>query len=181
MIKQLLCEDLARQYALEGQETRRAGLAGVLRRLFHPRFLPIVLCRASRSCMQAGIPLLPRVLSGLNLVLFGLEVTPLCEIGPGIFFPHTVGTVVGASRLGRDVTVFQGVTLGARELDMRYDAGKRPEIGDNVTLGAGCKILGGITIGSNAVVGANAVVVHSVQAGARVKVQLNVVKLQEEQ
>jgi serine O-acetyltransferase len=129
--------------------------------------------------MLAGIPLLPRVFSGLNLLLFGLEVTPSCEIGPGIFFPHTVGTVIGASRLGSNVTIFQGVTLGARELDMHFDPSKRPEVGDNVTLGSGCRILGGISIGNNTIVGANAVVVHSVEAYAQVKVQQNVVISQE--
>ena len=181
MIKQLLCEDLSRQYALEGRGAKRAGVAGILCRLFHPRFLPIVLCRASRSCMKAGIPILPRMLAGLNLFFFGLEVTPSCEIGPGIFFPHTVGTVIGALRLGSNVTVFHGVTLGARELDMHFDPRKRPVVGDNVTLGTGCKILGGILIGNMGIVGANAVVVHSVEAFARVKAPQSVVKLQEDQ
>jgi serine acetyltransferase len=54
-------------------------------------------------------------------------------------------------------------------------------VGDNVTLGTGCKILGGILIGNNAIVGANAVVVHSVEAFARVKAPQSVVKLQEDQ
>jgi serine O-acetyltransferase len=179
MLKQLLCKDLARQYALEGEAEKQAGVAGILRRLFHPRFLPIVLCRASRSCMQTGIPLLPRLLSGLNLVLFGIEVTPSCEIGPGIFFPHTVGTVIGARRLGSNVTVFQGVTLGARELDMHFDPGKRPDVGDNVTLGSGCKVLGAIRIGNNASVGANTVVVHSIEANAKVILSQNIVIPQE--
>jgi serine O-acetyltransferase len=168
MLMQLLCEDLARQYALEGRAKQRVGIADILLRLLHPRFLPIVLCRVSRSSMQAGIPLLPKMLGGLNLVLFGLEVATSCEIGPGIFFPHTVGTVIGARCLGSNVTIFQGVTLGARRLDMHFDPEKRPEVGDNVTLGSGSKILGGIRIGDNAVVGANVVVVQSVAANTRV-------------
>ena len=76
-------------------------------------------------------------------------------IGPGIFFPHTSGTVIGASKIGRGVTIFQGVTLGARQIDMKYDLALRPELGDFVVVGAGAKVLGGITLGDNVRVGAN--------------------------
>ena len=164
ILRQLLYSDLARQAGLEGRPVARPGLAQFLRRLLHPRFLPIVLCRVSRAAMLGRIPILPEVMTYLNLVLFGLEVTPQCEIGPGIFFPHPSGTVIGAWRIGSNVTIFQGVTLGAKELDMRFDFRLRPEVGDNVVLGAGSKILGGIHIGDNATVGANSVVLDSVEA-----------------
>jgi serine O-acetyltransferase len=101
-------------------------------------------------------------------VLFGLEVALRCEIGPGIFFPHPSGTVIGASSIGRNVTIFQGATLGARELDMGFDANLRPRIGDNVVIGSGAKILGGVHVGDSAVVGANAVVLETVESGATV-------------
>lgn len=167
-LKQLLYSDLARQYALEGREQARPGLLGVLRRLPHPRFLPVVLCRLSRACLLRRLPLLPQLFTYLNLVLFGIEITPHCEIGPGIFFPHTSGTVIGACRLGSAVTVYQGVTLGAKRLDMHFDPALRPTVGDHAVLGSGCRILGGIHIGDHAIVGANAVVVHSVPDHARV-------------
>ncbi len=168
MLKQLLYSDLARQLSLEGKPAERPGVRGLLRRLLHHRFLPIVLCRASRAAMLRGIPLVPQLLTYLNLVLFGLEVAPRCEIGPGIFFPHPSGTVIGAWRIGSNVTIFQGVTLGAKELDMGFDFRRRPDVGDNVVVGAGAKILGGIRIGDNATVGANSVVVESVEAGSTV-------------
>jgi serine O-acetyltransferase len=76
--------------------------------------------------------------------------------------------VIGAWRIGSNVTIFQGVTLGAKELDMGFDCGRRPEVGNNVVLGAGCKILGGIHIGDNVTVGANSVVVDSVEANSTV-------------
>jgi serine O-acetyltransferase len=118
--------------------------------------------------MLHSIPAVPRLLTYLNIVLFGLEVSPRCEIGPGIFFPHTSGTVIGARRIGRKVTVFQGVTLGAKELDMRFNPALRPEVGDDVMLGSGCKILGNIRIGYNVTVGANSVVVESVEPNTTV-------------
>jgi len=168
LLKQLLYSDLARQAELEGSPVARPSIARLLRRLLHPRFLPIVLCRASRAARLGKIPVLPELLTYLNIVLFGLEVTPRCEIGPGIFFPHPSGTVIGAWRIGSNVTILQGVTLGAKRMDLGFDFRLRPEIGDNVTLGAGSKILGGIHIGDNVTVGANSVVVESVEADSTV-------------
>ena len=167
-LKRLLYSDLARQAELEGRTVARPGIVRLLRRLLHPRFLPIVICRASRTTRLRKIPVLPELLTYLNIVLFGLEVTPRCEIGPGIFFPHPSGTVIGAWRIGRNVTILQGVTLGAKRMDLGFDYRLRPEIGDNVTLGAGSKILGGIRIGDNVTVGANAVVVDSVEPNSTV-------------
>jgi serine O-acetyltransferase len=167
-LTQLLYSDLARQSELEGRPVARPSFVRLLRRLLHPRFLPIVLCRASRAARLRKIAALPELLTYLNIVLFGLEVTPRCEIGPGIFFPHPSGTVIGAWRIGSNVTILQGVTLGAKRMDLGFDCRLRPEIGDNVTLGAGSKILGGIHIGDNATVGANSVVVDSVEPNSTV-------------
>jgi serine O-acetyltransferase len=163
---ELLRSDLARQYELEGRP--RPGWFALPARLLHPRFLPIVLCRVARAAWLCRIPLIPALCGYLNLLLFGLEVPARCEIGPGIFFPHPSGTVVGAWRIGSNVTIYQGVTLGARELDMRFDPRLRPDIGDNVTIGAGAKVLGGIRVENDAVIGANSVVLHPVEQGSTV-------------
>jgi serine O-acetyltransferase len=106
------------------------------------------------------------MLSLINLVFFGLEVTPRCSIGPGLILPHTHGTVIGAKCIGCNSTIFQGVTLGAKYADLEFDPSTRPIVGDNVTLGAGAKILGGITIGHGAIVAANSLVVSSVPDNA---------------
>ncbi len=167
-LRRLLYADLARQRALEGRPVSRPRVGGLLRRLLHPRFLPVVLCRVSRAARLRHIPALPELLTYLNIVIFGLEVTPRCEIGPGIFFPHPCGTVIGAWRIGCNVTILQGVTLGAKQMDLAFDASLRPEIGDNVMVGAGAKVLGGVRIGDNVTVGANAVVVDSIEANSTV-------------
>jgi len=69
-------------------------------------------------------------------------------------------------KIGRDATIFQGVTLGAREIDMSYDLARRPELGDYVVVGAGAKVLGGIALGDNVKVGANSVLLRSVPANS---------------
>ena len=168
MLKALLYADLERQLHLSGHPGARASLPRLLRRLLHPRFLPIFLCRASRSALLNGLPALAHLLSYMNQVIFGIEISPRCTIGPGIFFPHTSGTVIGASKIGRDATIFQGVTLGARQIDMSYDLALRPVLGDYVVVGAGAKVLGGIALGDNVKVGANSVLLRSVPANAMV-------------
>jgi serine O-acetyltransferase len=168
MLKALLYADLERQLRLSGRPATRASLPILMRSLLHPRFLPIFLCRSSRAALLHGLPALAHLLSYSNQVLFGIEISPKCDIGPGIFFPHTSGTVIGASKIGRDATIFQGVTLGARQIDMNYDLALRPELGDYVVVGAGAKVLGGISLGDNVKVGANSVLLRSVAANGTV-------------
>jgi serine O-acetyltransferase len=155
--------DLQRQFDLNGESSRPVSLLTIIQRLPHPRYLPIVIFRLARACYLARIPLLPYLLTYANIVLFGLEVTPRSEIGTGLFLPHTFGTVIGAYRIGKNATIFQNVTLGSKSLDMGFEADRRPEVGDNVILGAGARVLGGIKIGDGAVVGANSVVTHAVK------------------
>jgi len=164
MLISLLRADLARQMT-PADSGFPVPLRMVLLHLFHNRFLPLVIVRLSRAAMLHRIPILPQLCTYLNIVLFGLEVSPRCEIGPGLFLPHTSGTVIGAWRIGSNVTIFQNVTLGAKEVDMGFDTSLRPEIGDQVTIGAGAKLLGGIHIGNHATIGANAVVLASVDTG----------------
>jgi len=166
-LKELLYSDLARQYELAGRDVR-PNFFRLLGRLLHYRFLPGALYRVSRAAMLAGIPVLPHLLSYANIVLFGLDVTPRCEIGPGLFFAHPVGCAIGARRIGRNVTIFQGVNVGAKEIDMKFDPALRPEVGDNVTFGVGCMVFGPIRVGDNAVIGANSVVLDSVEPNTTV-------------
>ena len=58
--------------------------------------------------------------------------------------------------------------MGARQIDMSYDLSLRPELGDYVVVGAGAKVLGGISLGDNVKVGANSVLPRSVPANATV-------------
>src|ERR687886_203032 len=77
--------------------------------------------------------------------LTGIEIHPAAEIGDGLFIDHGMGVVIGeTAEIGRDVTLYQGVTLGGTG----FAAGKRhPTVQDNVTVGSGAKLLGPITIG----------------------------------
>lgn len=138
-------------------------------KLFHPRFLPVALIRISRALYRCRIlrPL-AFIVVWTNFIVFGIEVTPRCEIGGGLFLPHSSGTVIGAARVGENVTIFQGVTIGTKYADLTYEESNRPVIEDSVVLGAGSKVLGDITIGSGALVAANSLVINSVPPGVTV-------------
>jgi serine O-acetyltransferase len=158
---ELLKSDLRRQYELSGKAEQISNWT-VVKRLLHPRFMPLVFVRLSQAAAKHRWSVISKLCGYLNIVVFGIEVAPACQIGPGLFLPHTVGTVIGAWKIGSNVTVFQNVTLGALEADMGWNVKARPEIGDNVILGAGSKVLGGILVAENVVVGANSVVLESV-------------------
>lgn len=77
------------------------------------------------------------------------------DIGPGIFIQHGFSTIIAAKRIGVNCWINQQVTIG-------YVGLKCPTIGDNVRIGAGAKVLGGIRVGNNVKIGANSVVVKDV-------------------
>jgi serine O-acetyltransferase len=163
-LKECLLADLERQFFYDGQPDRLPTVSGVWKRALNPRFLPVVLFRLAHSCYVRGWGAMAKTLSLVNFVLFGIEIAQRCEIGGGLFLPHTVGTVIGARSIGKNAVIFQGVTLGAKSIDIGYNEHSRPLLGNNVTVGSGAKVLGGISIGDNVTVGANAVVTKSLES-----------------
>lgn len=131
-------------------------------KIFSPRFLPVLIYRLSYQFHQKKWMLFARIFSVINVIFFGIEISPRCKIGPGLFFPHTQGTVLGAISIGDNAVIYHGVTLGAKDLDFTYDALHRPLIGNNVVIGAGAKVLGGIHVEDNVIIGANSVVTKSI-------------------
>jgi serine O-acetyltransferase len=119
-----------------------------------------VLYRISHALFLARVPLLPGMLFRWNITLHGFDCPPSVVIGPGLYVPHPVGTVITAKSIGANVTLVSAITIG-----MRGDSGF-PTIEDGVYVGCGARILGGITIGSEAQIGANAVVIKDVPSGA---------------
>jgi serine O-acetyltransferase len=130
--------------------------------IFSPRFIPTLLCRVAYSLHLLKLEPIAKVISLINFFCFGIEIAVRCPIGPGLFFPHTQGTVIGAWSIGSNATIFQGVTLGAKEIDFSYSKQSRPVLGAGVTVGSGAKVLGGIKISDNAMIGANSVVLIDV-------------------
>ncbi|HWF24566.1 MAG TPA: serine O-acetyltransferase EpsC [Solirubrobacteraceae bacterium] len=122
--------------------------------------------RVAHTLYGAGVPLAPRAIAALSRATTGIEIHPAAEIGDGLFIDHGMGVVIGeTARIGNDVTLYQGVTLGGTG----FATGKRhPTVQDNVTIGSGAKLLGPITVGHGSKIGANSVVIHDVPANSTV-------------
>ncbi|MCZ7525847.1 MAG: serine O-acetyltransferase [Acidimicrobiia bacterium] len=105
-----------------------------------------------------------RVVSTFVRWLTAVDIHPGASLGPGLFIDHATGVVIGeTAEVGEDVTLYHGVTLGGTNLEK---VKRHPTVGDRVTIGAGAKILGPVTIGHDSRVGANAVVVRDVPANS---------------
>ena len=159
-LREYLDADWARLSTLSSPNFRKRRASDAL----HPRFAPVVVLRCAQVLHTKGWCRVSKLFSLLNVILFGIEVPATLEIGPGLILPHTQGIVLGAASIGRNVTIYQQVTLGALEADFRFDPSLRPTVEDDVVLAAGAKVLGGVRVGSGSTVGANAVVLCDVPA-----------------
>ena len=128
--------------------------------LCYPGFHAILAHRLSHRLYRMGIPLLPRVISQISRFFTGIEIHPGATIGRRFFIDHGMGVVIGeTAEIGDDVLIYQGVTLGGTG----NEKGKRhPTIGNDVVIGSGAKVLGGISIGDHVKIGAGSVVVKTV-------------------
>ena len=120
--------------------------------------------RVAHWLWQRNLHLVARFVSEVARFINGIEIHPAAQIGEEVFIDHGTGVVIGeTAEVGNRVLMYQGVTLGGTG---RQRGKRHPTVGDNVTLGAGAKVLGAITIGDNTVIGAGSVVLKSVAANS---------------
>jgi serine O-acetyltransferase len=110
---------------------------------------------------------LAKVVTRINSVLNSCEFSAQATIGPGLHIPHPIGIVCGIITAGKNLTIFQNVTIGLRDLAHELVPTNYAEFGDNVTIGPAAVFLGPVRIGENAFIGANAVVMEDIPSGAR--------------
>jgi len=129
-------------------------------RLCYPGLSALKAHRMAHTLFTHGHILLARWLSQRSRHKTGIEIHPGAVIGRRVFIDHGDGVVIGETTvIGDDVTIYQGVTLGGTGKDV----GKRhPTIGNGVTIGAGAKVLGPITVGDHSKIGAGAIVLKAV-------------------
>src|SRR6266852_2984749 len=128
--------------------------------LCYPGVHALAFHRIAHAIWRRGWRIPARFLSQVARFLTGIEIHPAAKIGSGLFIDHGMGVVIGeTAEVGENVTLLQGVTLGGTSLKREK---RHPTLGDNVTVGAGAKILGGFTIGSGSRIGAGSVVVREV-------------------
>ncbi len=107
--------------------------------------------------------ILARVVSNYAKFWTAVEIHPGAKIGRRLVIDHGVGVVIGETAIiGDDCLIYHGVTLGGKTLD---PVKRHPTVGNRVTIGAGAKLIGNITIGDDCAVGANAVVTKNMPNG----------------
>lgn len=141
--------------------------------LAYPGLFAIFAYRVSHELYLRHVPTIPRMMSEYAHSRTGIDIHPGAQIGSYFFIDHGTGIVVGETTvIGRNVKLYQGVTLGAMSPRAGHASlpGKRhPTVGDDVTIYSGASILGGETdIGDGSVVGGNVFLTHSVRSGTRV-------------
>ena len=134
--------------------------------LLYPGFHALLNYRIAHKLYCWKIPFLPRWISQSARFSTGIEIHPGAKIGRNFFIDHGMGVVIGETTIiGDNVLIYQGVTLGGTG----KEKGKRhPTLHDNVTVGAGAKVLGNITIGENSNIGAGSVVIDDVPENSTV-------------
>lgn len=120
--------------------------------------------RVAHRLWKRGAKLPALVLAQGARSITGVEIHPGATIGRRFFIDHGMGVVVGeTAEVGDDVMLYHGVTLGGRSMER---VKRHPTVEDEVTIGAGARVLGPVVIGEKSQIGANAVVVKDVPAGA---------------
>jgi serine O-acetyltransferase len=131
----------------------------------YPGLEAIVVYRLAHFLHSCGVPVIPRIMSEYIHGKTGIDIHPGATIGESFFIDHGTGVVIGeTTTIGKNVKLYQGVTLGALSVKKELMNKKRhPTIEDDVTIYSNATILGGETvIGKGSTVGGNTWVTHSV-------------------
>lgn len=128
--------------------------------ILYPGFHILVFHKISHFLYKNKLFFLARLNSQLGRFFTGIEIHPGAKIGRRFFIDHGMGIVIGeTATIGNDCTMYHNATLGGTGKD-KYK--RHPDIGNNVMIGAGAKVLGPIKIGNNVKVGANSTVLKDI-------------------
>jgi len=141
----------------------------------YPGLLAIIHHRLAHLLHGLGATLVARIMSEIAHGLTGIDIHPGAQIAEGFFIDHGTGVVIGETAIiGRNVRLYQGVTLGAKSFPAHADGAlvkavaRHPVIGDDVVIYAGATILGRVTIGACSQIGGNVWLTHDVPPCSRV-------------
>ena len=140
----------------------------------YPSIRAITNYRIAHTLHVMGVPVLPRMISEMAHSETGIDIHPGATIGEYFAIDHGTGVVIGATAIiGKNVKIYQGVTLGAKSFDCDPDGNpikgidRHPIIGDDVVIYSNASILGRITIGNGAVIGGNIWVTEDIAPGEK--------------
>lgn len=139
----------------------------------YPGILAITNYRLAHVLYRHKVPLIPRIITEHAHSITGIDIHPGATIGESFFIDHGTGVVIGeTSEIGRNVTIYQGVTLGAKSFPLDSEGKpikgikRHPVVSDEVIVYSGATILGRVTIGKGSVIGGNVWLTQNVPPGS---------------
>jgi serine O-acetyltransferase len=167
-IKHLLATDAVAAY--EGDP---AAISASETIFCYPSIRALTNHRIAHELNNLGVPLIPRIISEAAHSETGIDIHPGAQIGEKFFMDHGTGIVIGETTIiGKNVRLYQGVTLGAKSFPLDYKGHpikgipRHPIVEDDVIIYSGATILGRITIGRGSTIGGNVWLTESVPAGS---------------
>ncbi|HKK66371.1 MAG TPA: serine O-acetyltransferase EpsC, partial [Clostridia bacterium] len=142
----------------------------------YPSLQALTNYRVAHVLNRLHVPLIPRIITEIAHSNTGIDIHPGAQIGERCFIDHGTGVVIGeTSVLGRNVRLYQGVTLGARSFPLDENSkpikgiDRHPILEDDVIIYSGATLLGRIRIGKGAVIGGNVWLTEDIEAGTTVR------------
>jgi serine O-acetyltransferase len=139
----------------------------------YPGLLAITSQRLAHALLTLGVPLIPRVITEYAHSQTGIDIHPGAKIGERFFVDHGTGVVIGETcEIGRNVRIYQGVTLGAKSFPLDQEGRpikgipRHPIVEDDVTIYANATVLGRVTLGKGSSIGGNVWLTRSVPPGS---------------
>ena len=171
-VKRLVQTDV--QAAYEGDPAATSPMEVVMA---YPGLYAVSIHRLAHELYNFKVPIIPRIMSEIAHSRTGIDIHPGATIGERFFIDHGTGVVIGETTvIGRNVKLYQGVTLGAKSFQKDPETGalvkgikRHPNVEDNVVIYAGATILGGdTTIGHDSEIGGSVWIIKSVPPNSRV-------------
>ena len=141
----------------------------------YPVIKALINYRVAHELLKMGVELVPRILTEMAHSETGIDIHPGAEIGDYFTIDHGTGVVIGETCIiGRNVKLYQGVTLGAKSFPLDANGNpikgiaRHPILEDDVIVYSNSTILGRITVGRGAIIGGNVWITQDVAAGARI-------------
>ena len=138
-----------------------------------PGFAAIIRHRLAHELYRAGVLMIARIIAEAAHSATGIDIHPGAEIGEGFFIDHGTGVVIGETAIiGRNVRLYQAVTLGAKRFEadaagaLRKSYPRHPIVEDDVMIYAGATVLGRVTIGKGSSIGGNVWLTRDVAPGS---------------
>lgn len=169
-IRRLLATDVMAAY--EGDPAARSISEAIF---CYPSIKTMTNFRIAHELHLLGVEIIPRIITEMAHSATGIDIHPGAAIGERFFIDHGTGTVIGeTTEIGRNVRLYQGVTLGARSFP-KDEKGllvkgipRHPIVEDDVIIYSGTTILGRVRIGKGSEIGGNLWLTHDVAPGTRV-------------